>query len=803
MKAFLQVTLVSDTCFSKGLSGRSGDVNTEVEHDSNTGLPVVRGRTVKGLLVEELGLILKALETANDGVLHAQAKRLFGEPGDDQAGTLRIGDGHLPSDLVEKVLTQSGRTGDLLWTRANVLDALTTVRRQTKVNSETGAPEEGSFRSTRLLRAGISFYHPITFLADPSPHALALLSAAALAVRRAGVHRNRGWGQVRVRVLNENGSDTTVEWAAPLWNHGFLTPTQNPSPVDTATKVVGPTAKEPLATSDDEKRSPMVVTYRLRLAAPVLLGLEPSDPGTIETLFYVTGSSVLGALAGRFLTQVKSDATQSDMAVDPTFRALFLDSQTRWLNAYPSDGQWTRLLPAPRSWRIPKYSTSAVVDLVGVHNDGEVDNRDQLGSAPSNDRFVKYELNGDSLEIAYRKISREARIHNERDPEAGRSTDNKGTVFSYIALPAGECFVGHVLCETESIARRVESLLKAGPLQLGRSRTTMYGGNAVVENVKMTSGNTLQEAPPTEEENEHTIVTLLSDYLGRNDRGQADPAALERELQTVLALPEPPVEKYISTRPVSGYVSKWRMPRPRQIAVTAGSVLAFRGRPSAAVISQAIWKGIGERRAEGFGRFAVNWQTDAKKIVKSNNVSGPDTHLIPIQTTGFHAAEPSHELRLVESRLLLNSARRAVIQHAIRRSEAMSGAPSPSLTARLRSGIRAATTIAQMRDFVNDLVNAKTARKVLQSVWLDNSQTLADWLMRLLSDETSFENWQQMLSIGVHPPLVGVKLTVLESERELLTRLWIDTYCEELRRRAQVSQKQPRSTAESSKARSE
>ncbi|PVE30161.1 hypothetical protein DC030_15410, partial [Enterococcus faecalis] len=56
----IRLKLLSDATFGRG-DGVSGLVDEEVEHDARTGLPLVRGRTLKGLLVEGCADIFYAL----------------------------------------------------------------------------------------------------------------------------------------------------------------------------------------------------------------------------------------------------------------------------------------------------------------------------------------------------------------------------------------------------------------------------------------------------------------------------------------------------------------------------------------------------------------------------------------------------------------------------------------------------------------------------------------------------------------------------------------------------------------------
>lgn len=108
MKLTLAITLLSDTTFGRG-DGVSGVVDQEVEHDPATGLPFVRGRTLKGLLVEACADLLYALKFAiapGKETFRTAAWRLFGSGGSglDDGGSLHVGTGLLDATLREALL---------------------------------------------------------------------------------------------------------------------------------------------------------------------------------------------------------------------------------------------------------------------------------------------------------------------------------------------------------------------------------------------------------------------------------------------------------------------------------------------------------------------------------------------------------------------------------------------------------------------------------------------------------------------------------------------------------------------------
>src|SRR5438552_1369935 len=207
----LCLSLESDTTFGRG-EGLAGLVDEEIEYDVATGLPFVRGRTLKGLLVEECANMLFALQVTGSPALPMltdAAKHLFGSPssGLEGAAVLHFGPALFPQQLREAV--RSEIMHDKL-KPAVVLEALTAIRRQTAINEEIGPSARGSLRSMRVVLRETSFWAWLDFTNDPTKDDVALLAACVLGVRRGGIGRNRGRGRLNLRLLNEQGDDVTI-----------------------------------------------------------------------------------------------------------------------------------------------------------------------------------------------------------------------------------------------------------------------------------------------------------------------------------------------------------------------------------------------------------------------------------------------------------------------------------------------------------------------------------------------------------------------------------------------------------------
>lgn len=197
----LHVLLLSDATFGRG-DGVAGLVDEEITHDPRTGLPFIRGRVLKGLLVEACANLLYVLPP--DELLAQAARYLFGQPGSGLADDahMRVGAARLPEALIQAVQFAIDHDS---WNVPDVLQSLTTIRRQTAVDEERGAPERGSLRSMRVLLRDITLTATLSFASDPATQAgaLPLLAACAAELRRGGTGRNRGRGRLQVTLEDE------------------------------------------------------------------------------------------------------------------------------------------------------------------------------------------------------------------------------------------------------------------------------------------------------------------------------------------------------------------------------------------------------------------------------------------------------------------------------------------------------------------------------------------------------------------------------------------------------------------------
>ncbi len=204
----LKIKLLSDTTFGRG-DGVAGLIDQEVEHDP-FGFPYLRGRTLKGLLSEECDNLI-AMLTNHKQDWERLACKLFGTLG-STAGTMgivHVGDACLPEDLRQAVAFQ---IEDKTLTKTEVIDSLTTIRRQTAIDAQFGTSDEGSLRSFRVVLRDLCFTADLIFERMPSEEMLSLLAVGSLSLRRLGSGRNRGRGHVQCTLHDLDGNNITHQY---------------------------------------------------------------------------------------------------------------------------------------------------------------------------------------------------------------------------------------------------------------------------------------------------------------------------------------------------------------------------------------------------------------------------------------------------------------------------------------------------------------------------------------------------------------------------------------------------------------
>lgn len=717
MNGYLQIECLSDTCFSMPMA-RSASVDTESVQDS-LGLPAVSGKTLHGLLRDTYLSAPLALDPENAGhVLLGKPQSMKGE------GVLRIGDAYLVDD----------QGNDLRpWMRYLIHDklergsplppgALTTaffkVRTLTAEDRQTGAPKTEALRVIRVIPRGTLLKLPLQTTRPLVEAEETLLSRLTQLTRHMGLVRNRGLGLVRLSISWEEN----LPQSAPTFSY---------------------------VSSD----TVFFLHYRLLLTAPCLVPDQDLDPNSRLTRSYLPGSAVRGAVAAALAVR-GLDA--------PLLENILASGTVDFLNAYPEVGD-ERALPTPISWRRIKDASLTDTDSNARPHDalssllsspqglivGEADgdehtaDLDDVGNGDVRTEQVQplqtpYFAVGDRAYVT-REIPRRSTNHQRRHRRTGSSgVGGQETVFVYEALEPQQSFRGCIAVRRGEVREKILAVLgevlQFEPVWIGRSLRSGYGAAPEVRllpgvktDVEASVGLRRLEA------GECFAVCLTSDALLRHPQsGQHDPWHLHQTLQERFEGFATVTGVLVQAATVRGFNRLWRTELPSLPAAAAGSVARLCATKDCSyaelVLLQA--KPVGERTADGYGRFIIRGEEDALVLTREKPVF-PLNPCMEQSRSSKTLREAQRRLYTVRLQALMSGLALDVVKRT-----SLSSLPTVHLLQRLKEPLRRAalqnnwpTEYAQWLSEDSQIVGRlrDRARRAVNNTWL-GSGSLGDLL---------------------------------------------------------------------------
>ena len=391
------------------------------------------------------------------------------------------------------------------------------------------------------------------------------------------------------------------------------------------------------------------ITLTLQTEQPILATSFQGDPNSDVSYSYIPGSMIRGAIIGRYMRQ--HHLSELDLTNEEVKRLFFDANSTRYLNAYLLSQEKQRTLPLPLSWFKDKDAELKDNSPITVY-----DFSIERGDNPETPKSVgEYFWRKERGAVKLYKDKRRINIHNFRDRQKGRSTDNQGELFRYDALDAGQKFQSVILCE-DGDAITIQMLLVTEPnIWLGGSQSAGYGHSKIINLEILDRWDEIGDPAEKRENNDKILsITLLSDTLLRNEYGQpvADPMLIKQAVEEVLniSLPEPS-NIFAGSTLVGGFNRKWGLPLPQVPALAAGTAIVFEDiEINESQIKRLEAYGIGERREDGFGRISVNWLEDeffSASLPNSSNTSS----LPPLEDKVSRLLAEQMAQRLLEQKL--------------------------------------------------------------------------------------------------------------------------------------------------------
>ncbi len=495
-------------------------------------------------------------------------------------------------------------------------------------------------------------------------------------------------------------------------------------------------------------------TYTLQLLEPILANSLGGDSNSARSLPYIPGGLVRGALIGRYL---RDKDRQNGDATDPEFRRLFLGDKTRYLHAYPSwDGE-KRALPAPLAWKQEKYKPKEDIYNLAEMLAEDIPDPDEMTLTK-----VDFSLWQQQDKTAVSKeLNLQINVHTQRDAVLGRANIERGAVYRYEALPAGAKLQGIVLTESQEDADYLQSLLNGAEFLLGKARTAGYGRVSITDIADLPADHwregwswvdatadfgeereeygTAAELELPTEPNRFTL-TFVSAGLVRDDWGQfsTDPTvalAARLGLDTNVLIAE---KIFRQAEVTGGFNRHWGLPLPQTAAIAPGSVFQYRvdTAVSLTTLAQLEETGLGERRAEGFGRVVVEYEMEERIVWDKQDLT--DSRLTSADDLDETARPVAKMLlqRLLRQELdekLLTAVPKLCINHAIPNSQ-LSRWRMQARNA--RNGETAVQKLQHMTIFyANEKKKQSRAWQKMRRARVGGKSRLTDWFDEVLTGE--------------------------------------------------------------------
>ncbi|MBQ1735162.1 MAG: hypothetical protein II038_09800 [Lachnospiraceae bacterium] len=576
MRKRIEIELLSDLCVGSGYS-YAGIVDNDVCYDEY-GIPYIPARRIKGCMREALESLLYAKYP--DSKYLNLSERLFGRTGESdyeekctcanqkvRVGKVRVGNACIKNydeitEGLRNVYKAGEKYGNYAISTQDVLEKYTHILGQTKMKD--GVTVDKSLRYTRVINKSLpgmdgnaKFYAEIEFnKADE-----AVIEDILKSVRHIGLKRNRGFGNVRCKLTDCAGFELTAEPEVVNASDGN---------VDIWFSVIN---EEPLVLSSQDETA--------------------SDD-------YITGKSVLGAVASRYLRRSETNADSDE------FRDLFLNGKTIFSNLYPYDGKRV-YYPAPAYLNKLKKTRKYIYSLNRtLPDESELEENYKYGNGNQpkllKGKFISIAHNKDEDYVFESEVEKDILFHNRHQ------NDEKGVerlLYSAEVIKPGQQFAGFIRVPDKYKALMI-SLLKEKEFYFGKSKSAQYGRCSVAI---LEDKSSLDEVKVEKIcDGDAVLITFLSDGAFLNERGEYTTSISEIKKIICRELGIGEIEddgEYISniqTTLISGYHGKWNLRKSPIPAIRAGSFIVIKSNEEKEIKT----KFVGERNIDGCGMIRVN-----------------------------------------------------------------------------------------------------------------------------------------------------------------------------------------------------
>lgn len=606
-----KITVHMSSDWHVGTGTGRGEIDSEVQRDTD-GLPYLPAKSLTGILRDGCEQVALALDGGNErGIWHNWVNFLLGDqpnslnPGKFPEDREKLEKEPYPAVVSIRSAHFSSNLRNALKARPMLKSEIAFIKPSVAIDPERGSAKPEALRFEEVVRMGavltsessldFSGYQNIT--EDQKKVAYALLIAGAKMIERLGGKRRRGNGTCEITLIDDAKPNEWLQWLKE--NHDKV---GNPSQWGKPEVSTG--SQHPEANS-----TWFTVPLTIKTLSPVVLP-KRTVGNVVECLDYIPGRYFLGHLhkvLGRHMNVSGAIAdgdlilTNSTVEIDGiTGRQIPFCLFCEKLDGGLSKGKkvYNRFQELE-----PKDAKGKEIQTKGERN-GYVG-----------------KFNGATLPH-YKTIQLEVNTHNTIDDDVQRPTrEAGGAVYSYQAIPAQTIFKAELRIP-KSIKEHLDTKSKdwwqkiGDDIRLGQSKKDQYGL------IRVTADQPKLFKTSTQVGKDNLLyVWFLSDVLLRDDRlnPTTDPNIFRQVLERDLSLDKGSLKErnendllsqMMRSRRTDSWQVRWGLPRPSMLGWQAGSCIVYEiqgnQKPSSEKLIKLEAKGIGDRRAEGYGQICFN-----------------------------------------------------------------------------------------------------------------------------------------------------------------------------------------------------
>ncbi|WP_096230296.1 RAMP superfamily CRISPR-associated protein [Thermoanaerobacterium sp. RBIITD] len=334
------------------------------------------------------------------------------------------------------------------------------------------------------------------------------------------------------------------------------------------------------------------LTYDIEALEDIKLAKTNVQIDSQESMEYITGSAIRGAFIYEYIKKNSiSDINQG------IHKEKLLKGGIKFLNAYPVKDKYDeRSIPFPKCYFAPKNDIKSFERYLELKLG--IDNKLDPGFERIRiAEFSKY----DNGEYDIVKVKKKSNLHINK-------SRNKNNLFRYDSIKRGQLFKGIIKVEDEAYVDEVIELFNDAVIYIGGSKGSGYG-KCKITNMKSENDNPeyLMFRGKYDFE-DYIYLYAMSDIIYRNELGEyktfIEPEYIREKLNLKKVVY---IDSSIETKPLTNFNNKWNCRTPQIVGIKAGSIFKYKieGEINEEVLKEFVDRGIGEKKADGFGRVVL------------------------------------------------------------------------------------------------------------------------------------------------------------------------------------------------------